>query len=68
MDFGEVCFELRQDSIAADELCSSAKTQKPTKELIAHRELCSHYEVVLTVPHILNNFVICAKAVDDRVQ
>lgn len=68
MDFGKVCFELLQDSFAADELCSSAKTQKPTKELVAHRKLCCHYEVAVAVLYILDNSVISAKTVNDYIQ
>ena len=68
MDFIKVSFELFQDSIAADELCLSAEAQKPTKELVAHRELCCHYEVALIVLHILNNLAVSAKAVDDRIK
>ena len=68
MDFIEVGFELLQDSITADELCSSAKAQKPTEELVAHCKLCGHYEVAVAILNILDNSVISAKAVNDRIQ
>ena len=68
MDFIKVGFELLQDSITADELSSSAKAQKPTEELVAHCKLCGHYEVAVAVLDILDNLIISAKAVDNRIQ
>ena len=68
MDFIKVGFELFQDYIAANELCLSAEAQKPTKELVTHREFCGHYEVALIVFHILDNLAVSSKAVDDRIQ